>query len=287
MGLKEDYGEDRQKLQGWAFPIYCGLWLLSLAYFMEYFGVMRRENDTQLTVLFMRYFEYGMFYFVFFFQGFQLDHARLTTTPSSKDVLVALKHSFKLYYIFRPTKENYQKHEKYMIHRMRTGVASYWQSSQVLSLLGVFGTLCALFWKCLNPGPHLYQRWSAENDFMSIYREDFSIYQGLVLAFMAISALGSAIFARIYGRIMGNGSLVKLVRASLRDAREKYGIQGEELWLQWWVNEVSQESERLQDELDSGEFVNAGALTGIIWKAAWVTPKTHPLSNIEKKTAKE
>ena len=48
---------------------------------------------------------------------------------------------------------------------------------------------------------------------------------------------------------MGNDSLVRFVRASLRDAKAGYGVRGEELWLWWWINEVSKESERLQYEL--------------------------------------
>jgi 3-isopropylmalate dehydratase small subunit len=96
---------------------------------------------------------------------------------------------------------------------------------------------------------------------MSLYREDFSLPQGLILVLMAVSALVSINFARIYGRQMGNDSLVRLVRESLKEAKEQHEFQGEELWLQWWIDEVSKESERLQDELERRKFEKVGELT--------------------------
>jgi hypothetical protein len=98
--------------------------------------------------------------------------------------------------------------------------------------------------------------------------------QGLILVLMAVSALVNINFARIYGRQMGNDSLVRLVRESLKEAKKQYGFQGEELWLQWWIDEVSKESERLQDELERRKFEKAGTLTDTAWEESQLPLKT-------------
>lgn len=165
---------------------------------------------------------------------------------------------------------------------MQKGRAVYKQTAQMFSVIGVLGALCSIYWKYLNPGMHAYRRWNPDRDFMSIYREDFSWYQGIVLLFMAVSALASVVVVRVFGRMMGHDSLVGLVHESLRNAREKYGVQGEELWLQWWVNEVSKESERLQEELESKKFQNAGTLTGMISKKSLLPLEEYSTCKNEK-----
>lgn len=120
----------------------------------------------------------------------------------------------------------------------------------------------------------MHRRYESKNDFMSFCREDFSMSQGLILVLMAVSALVNINFARIYGRQMGNDSLVRLVRESLKEAKKQYGFQGEELWLQWWIDEVSKESERLQDELERRKFEKAGTLTDTAWEESQLPLKT-------------